>query len=54
MLNFNYKLQRLKNEVKTWEKNKNRLRTKELIEIDLSIVALLSSHPFGIVSDADT
>ena len=54
MFNFNYKLQRLKNEVKTWEKKKNRLRTKELAEIDIAIVALLSSHPSGILSDVDT
>ena len=54
MLNFNYKLQRLKNEVKTWEKKKNTLRTKELAEIDLAIGSLLTSQPSGILSDADT
>ena len=54
MFNINFKLQRLKNEVKTWEKEKNRQRTKELAEINLAIVSLLSSHPSGILYVADT
>ena len=38
MFDFNFKLQRLKNDVKTWEKNKNTLRTKEISEIDQAIL----------------
>ena len=54
MFNFNYKLQRLKNDVKTWEKKKKSLRTKELAEIDQAIFTLLSSQLSIILSDKDT
>ena len=50
MFDFSFKLQRLKNDVKTWEKRKNALRTKEINEVDHAIHILLTSHPSGILS----
>ena len=51
MFDFSYKLQRLKNTIKTWEKQKTTLRAKEISEIDLAILTLLSSHHSGILTE---
>ena len=54
MFEFSYKLQRLKNTVKTWEKQKSTLRAKEISEIDLAILTLLLSHHSGIHTEEAT
>ena len=54
MFDVSYKLQRLKNIFKTWEKQKSTLRAKEISEIDLAILTLLSSHHFSILTKEAT
>ena len=51
MFDISYKFQRLKNTVKTWEKQKTTLRVKEISKIDLAIISLLLSHYYGILSE---